>query len=120
MNGQVDDAGRALIVLKARAAEDKGPADLTAWIDTAFTGELVVPRATISALSLAQSASVLARLADGTQVVLESYSCIVEWFGVERVVEVVENDGQFALLGVGLLRDHRVEINYPSRSVFIE
>ena len=47
MNGRVDNYGRALLVLKARATEDAKPVDLTVWIDTAFTGELVIPRATI-------------------------------------------------------------------------
>ena len=66
-----------------------------------------------------QSAAVMAGLADGTQVVLETYSCVVEWFDRERIVEVVENSGQFPLLGVGLLRDRRLEIDYRSRTLSI-
>jgi clan AA aspartic protease len=87
---------------------------VTAWVDTAFTGELVIPRGTIERLGLRQSAAVMAGLADGTRVVLETYSCIVQWFGHERIVEVVGNDGQFPLLGVGMLRDRRLEIE-PDR-----
>jgi len=64
--------------------------------------------------------AVLAGLADGTQVLLESYSCVIDWMDETRVVEVIENDGQFSLLGVGLLRDRRLEIDYRSRSLVIE
>ncbi len=117
MNGRVDNYGRALLVLNARATEDAKPVDLTVWIDTAFTGELVIPRTTIEAMDMPQSAAVMAGLADGTQVVLESYSCVIDWFGDLRMVEVIENDGQFPLLGIGLLRDRKLEIDYRTRTL---
>jgi clan AA aspartic protease len=120
MNGEVDNSGRALVVVRVRASADADATQLAAWVDTAFTGDLVVPQETIEGLGLQQSAAVMAGLADGTRVVLETYSCIVEWFGRERVVEVVGNDGQFPLLGVGLLRDRRLEIDYRSRGLSIE
>jgi clan AA aspartic protease len=120
MNGEVDDSGRALISIRLRVSVDAGATVLPAWVDTAFTGELVIPRGTIQTLGLRQSAAVMAGLADGKQVVLDTYSCILDWFGQERLVEVVENDGQFPLLGVGLLRDRRLEIDYPSRTLAIK
>ncbi len=119
MNGEVDNSGRALIGLRVRPSADADATSLAAWVDTAFTGELVIPRGTIDKLGLQQSAAVMAGLADGTQVVLETYSCIVEWFGQDRKVDVVENAGQFPLLGVGLLRDRRLEIDYRSRTLSI-
>jgi len=120
VNGGVDDYGRALLVLNVRATEDAEPVELTAWIDTAFTGELVIPRATIEAMRMPQSAAVMAGLADGTQTVLESYSWILDWFGDARMVEVTENEGQFPSLGVGLLRDRRLEVDYRSRSLVLD
>ena len=120
MNGEVDESGRALIGLTVRASAGADATQLAVWIDTAFTGELVIPRATIRQLGLPQSAAVMAGLADGTQVVLETYSCVLEWFGQERLVEVVENDGLFPLLGVGLLRDRRLEIDYRSGTLVLE
>ncbi|MFZ1932329.1 MAG: hypothetical protein WCB27_00780 [Thermoguttaceae bacterium] len=74
----------------------------------------------VGKLGLRQSAAITARLADGTQVVLETYSCVVDWFGGQRTVEVVENDGQVPLLGVGLLQGRRLEIDYRSQTVLIE
>jgi clan AA aspartic protease len=120
VNGDVDKSGRALVLLLVRASADADATQLAVWVDTAFTGELVIARETIERLGLRQSAAVTAGLADGTQVVLETYSCVVEWFGGQRIVEVVENDGQVPLLGVGLLRDRRLEIDYRSRTVLIE
>ncbi len=120
MNGEVDSSARALIVLRVRSSQNAEAAPLIAWVDTAFTGELVIPQRTVETLGLQRSAAVTAGLADGTRVVLETYSCVVEWFGRERIVEVVGNDGQFPLLGVGLLHDRRLEIDYRSRTLSIE
>jgi len=120
MNGEVDNSGRALIALRVRPLVDADAIQLAAWVDTAFTGDLVIPRETLEKLGLQQSAAVVAGLADGTQVVLETYSCVVEWFGQERIVEVVENTGQYPLLGVGLLWDRWLEIDYRSRTLCIQ
>lgn len=62
----------------------------------------------------------MAGLADGTEVVLDTYGCTIQWFGEQRPVEVVANDGQFPLLGVGLMRDRRLEIDYRSGWILIE
>lgn len=120
MKGEVDQSGRALIVVRVRPSAGSKASDLTAWVDTAFTGDLVIPRATIRKLGLPQSAEVMAGLADGTQVVLETYSCRIEWFGQERIVEVVVNDGQFPLLGVGLLQHRKLTIDYQAGTLLIE
>lgn len=120
MNGEVDQAGRALIPLRVRPSKDADATDLKAWIDTAFTGEVAIPRATIEKLGLRQSAAVMAGLADGTQVVLETYGCTIEWFGQQRPVEVIQNEGGFPLLGIELLRDRRLEIDYRSATLTID
>jgi clan AA aspartic protease len=117
MNGYVDDAGRALLELRLQAATGSASTSLTVWIDTAFTGELVVPRTLIKSLGLSQSAAVMAGLADGSQVVLETFTCVLDWDGTPRIVEVIANDGQFPLLGVGLLQDRRLEVDYPKRII---
>lgn len=119
MNGEVDHADRAMIFLTIRPFHNAEAVRLAVWVDTAFTGDLVVPRKVIEELGLRQSAAVTAGLADGTQVVLETYSCVVEWFGGPKTVEVVGNDGKIPLLGIGLLRDRRLEIDYRSRTVAI-
>lgn len=108
------------MVLRVGSTSGSETIDLTVWVDTAFTGELVVPRQTVEQLGLIQSSAVAAGLADDTEVVLETFSCVIEWFGEQRMVEVVVNDGQFPLLGIGLLRDCKLEIDYRSRTVTID
>jgi predicted aspartyl protease len=64
--------------LQVRPTQAAESTELTAWVDTAFTGDLVVPRSIIDRLQLPQSSAVMAGLADGTEVVLETFSCVVE------------------------------------------
>ena len=119
MNGHVDRADRALVKLAIRSDLQTAAQSIVAWIDTAFTGELVVPRGTIAELGLRQSSFVSAGLADGKQVILGTFSCIIEWFGELRQIEVIESDGTIALLGTGLLRTNKVEIDYRLGTVVI-
>jgi clan AA aspartic protease len=119
VNGHVDRSGRALIKLRIRSTPTAESVELSCWIDTAFTGELVVPRAIIDQLELPHSSAVMAGLADGTQVVLDTFSCAIEWFDEVRLVEVVESDGEFPLIGVGLLKATKLEIDYRLRTLII-
>lgn len=88
-------------------------------MDTAFTGELVLPRSAIELLGLVQSSAISAGLADGKQVVLGTYSCVLEWFGEERNIEAIESDGKLPLLGTGLLRGRKLIIDYRKRTLSI-
>ncbi len=63
-------------------------------------------------LLLQRSGSVDAILADGSQIQLATFTCFVDWFGQQRRLEVIANDGDFPLLGVGLLLDLDLRINY--------
>jgi clan AA aspartic protease len=75
---------------------------IEAWVDTGFTGDLVVPRSIIESLGLNPSGAIDGVLADGTQTLLETYHCEIEWFGRARSLEVIANSGEMSLLGVGL------------------
>ena len=120
MNGVVDEFGRALVSLRVRANRDGEPADIPAWIDTAFNGELVMPSRMIEAAQLEQTAGIEATLADGKAVMLESFTCWMDWFGRARRVEVIANDGESVLLGIGMLIGHRLVVDYTQLTVVIE
>ena len=120
MNGTVDEFGRALVTLTIRANQDAESTNIHAWIDTAFNGELVIPRRMVEAAELEQTAGIDARLADGNAVTLESFTCILNWFGEDKAVEVIASDGEFPLLGIGLLVGHRLIVDYPELTVTIE
>lgn len=64
--------------------------------------------------------TVKAILADGSEVTLKRYVCLIDWFGEERDLEVVANEGEYPLLGVGLLLDHDLRISYRSAEITIE
>jgi len=120
MNGRVDSSGRALIAIAIKPSPKSLPTRLEAWIDTGFTGELVLPQSLVSELKLPQSGSVSAQLGDGSDVVMSTYTCRVAWLGKDHQIEVVANNGQFPLLGVGLLRDHKLTVDYASQSLVVE
>jgi clan AA aspartic protease len=112
MIGSVDTSGRALLSIELRRDAQSLPNPVEAWIDTGFTGDLVMPQTTIDHLQLQRSGSVDAILADGSQIQLATFTCFVDWFGQRRRLEVIANDGDFPLLGVGLLLELDLRINY--------
>lgn len=119
MNGRVDSSGRALIAVTVRPTATATSCEIQAWIDTAFNGDLVLPQQQIEELDLPQSGTVKAILADGSEVVLNRYSCEIEWFEGQRDLEVVANEGEYPLLGVGLLLEHDLRISYRSGKISI-
>ena len=78
MNGHVDRAARALVRIHLTSAATATTMDIEVWVDTGFTGELVLPQDRIAALGLQRSAVVTAELGDGSATVLEVYSCLIE------------------------------------------
>jgi clan AA aspartic protease len=120
MIGQVDASGRALVPVPVRGSEAASTLEIEAWIDTGFTGELALPQQQITSLGLPQSGTVKAILADGSEVALKTYTCLIDWFGESRRLEVVANEGQFPLLGVGLLLGRDLHISYRSGEVTIQ
>lgn len=119
MNGQVDDSGRALVGVSVQPSETKTGQEIQAWIDTGFTGDLVLPEDLILKLGLRHSGTVKAMLADGSEVTLKTYACLINWFGEDRYLEVVGNDGEYPLLGVGLLFDHDLSVSYRTGKITI-
>lgn len=117
MNGRVDEQLRALVPIQVSATQTDETDEIIAWIDTAFNGSLVIPTARIDQLGLAQESSAEAILADGNKVELETFGCWIEWFGTRYHTQVVMNDSEYALLGTILLDGHRLEIDYPQKTV---
>jgi clan AA aspartic protease len=120
MIGHVDNSGRAIMSVPVRATHVAPISAIQAWIDTGFTGDLVLPQRTIEELALQHSVTVRAILADGSEVVLKTYSCTIDWFGEERHLEVIANDGDYPLLGIGLLRDRDLHISYRTGGITVE
>ncbi len=120
MNGHVDSHGRAIVTVSIRPSDVAAVHDIQAWIDTGFNGDLVLPQQQIDDLALRPSGTLKAILANGSEVALRRYTCLIDWFGEERDLEVVANDGEYPLLGVGLLVDRDLHISYRSGSITID
>lgn len=79
--------------------------DVSAVVDTEFTGELTLPMALVIELRLGFEADVEAALADSTIVHAEEYAGIVEWIGIDRPVTIVAGEAD-VLLGMLLMNGH--------------
>jgi clan AA aspartic protease len=114
MKGIVDQAGRAILEIQLRSYSSHPFRTITVWIDTGFTGDLVLPQKTIDELGLNPSGTVDGILADGSQTVLTTYHCEIDWFGRIRNLEVIANSGTTPLLGVGLLLAKELIVDYTN------
>jgi clan AA aspartic protease len=80
-------------------------------IDTGFSGYLTLPPDAVAVLGLPFEQSIPARLADGASVMMPTYTAVVVWDGVERVVEVLAT-GRQPLLGTALLDANDVHMEF--------
>lgn len=117
MNGVVDEKARALLEIPVSNRLYGSYTAVTAWIDTAFDGHLVMSRQLIDQLKLDSLVETEAILADGSKITLETFLCFVEWFGEKHPLQVIANDGQFPLLGTGLLDGRVLQIDYRAKTV---
>ncbi len=120
MMGHVDHDGRALITIAIRSSDFAAAREIEVWIDTGFNGDLVLPQREIDDLALAQSGTIKALLADGSEVALRRFVGLIDWFDEVRELEVIANEGEYPLLGVGLLLGHDLKVSDRTGSVLIE
>lgn len=112
MKGFVDNGGRSLLEVLLRKTPTSDSVLVKVWVDTGFTGDLVLPKRLIDEFALQRSGSVDGVLADGSEIELSTYTCAIEWFGCVRKLEVIANDGEYPLLGVGMLLGLELCIDY--------
>lgn len=120
MTGNVDENKRALLQVDVRARFKDEPTTISAWVDTAFDGHFVFSSTLIADLGLETLVETEAILADGTTVTLETFIAYLDWFGELIPVQVVENAGQFPLLGTALLEKCRLMVDYVTKSVELD
>lgn len=120
MNGLVDSNGRALLKIEIRSNEKASKSPIEVWVDTGFTGDLVLPKSLIERLGFQPSLMVNAVLADGRKSRMMTYSAWIDWFGESREIEVVAGEDRTALLGVSLLLGHRLTVDYLQMGLKLE
>ena len=108
MNGSMDGSGRALVRIRLMHPTDSSEVELDAWIDTGFTGELVLPQENLKSLGLPLGPSVMARLAG--QVGQQPAGVVPQVGGVRPIPQVRSEPSQVArdcqAEGVDLLFGH--------------
>ena len=77
----------------------------------------MLPISLIHAFGLIRTGSEVAGLGDGKKVILERFKCWIDWFGQTRKIFVLANQGQFSLLGVGLMASHQLAVDYEKNLV---
>ena len=120
MKGHVDQSGRAFLPVEIVSEKFPTGIRIDVWIDTGFTGDLVLPEPVVRHLDLPLSGSVDGILADGSQTELRTYHCELRWFGRDRHLEVIANNGEVPLLGVGLLLAKKLRVDYTNLVVSLE
>jgi clan AA aspartic protease len=120
MKGTVDESGRALLILTLMSSSGDKEVTLQAWVDTGFTGDLILPQSMVDELNLSATGVIEAVLADGSQVTLIRYTCNLPWFGEIHQLEVVANMGPMPLIGIGLLESRRLLIDYKMRTTELD
>ena len=120
MNGIVDFQGRALLSIPIRDAPDTEDTSIVVWVDTGFTGDLVLPKSQIEQLGLQQSSVIQTMMADGRKSAMESYVAWLDWLGELREVEVCASSGLNVLLGVRLLLGRRLVVDYNTMNLTLE
>ena len=120
MNGSVDSQGRALLPISLLHTPNGPATQLNVWVDTGFTGDLVLPKDQIEHLGLRACLIVQTTLADGSAATLDSFVAWIDWFGELQEVEVCASSGQNMLLGVRLMLGRRLVVDYETLELTLD
>jgi predicted aspartyl protease len=120
MNGSVDSQGRALLPIALHPTLGSPAELMKVWVDTGFTGDLVLPKVQIERLGLQACLIVPTTLADGSETEIESFVAWLDWFGELQEVEVCASSGQNTLLGVRLMLGRRLVVDYKTLNLTLE
>ncbi len=122
MFGRVDTSAReAVLPLRVLgSAGQRSSAEVSATVDTGFTGSLCLPPDLVESLSLPLVGRGVAVLADGRSVETRVHRARVVWHGQELVARVLATEGG-SLVGMALLRGSRLTVDgSPGGTVRVE
>lgn len=113
--GHVDELNRPRLIINVIGG--RGEAKLGALIDTGFDGSLCLPVSIAVQLGLDLTGVTYVELADGTVNRELTFMGGIGFDKFERKVEILLTQGEDALLGLGLLKDSRLEIDFKQRTL---
>lgn len=117
--GKVSDEGWPMVRVRVSHPTSGESLDVDAMIDTGCTNGLVLQWDQVLALGLPKTGSTRTQLADGSRTSFANYSSIVEWFGRPVEVRTFGTAGNYPLIGLRLLEDLLLTIDYPARKVLL-
>ena len=112
--GKVTDDGVPVVMLSL------GQRDWTTVIDTGFNGDLELPEALRDLLAPRFKGQFHSLLAGGQRILEDTFEVQFPFDGESVLAEATFSDSHEILLGTGLLRRHRIVIDFPAQTVRIE
>jgi predicted aspartyl protease len=114
MTGEIDETGTPIIRLSIADQE------WIATIDTGFNGDLELPEQLADVFTAEYAGESSTTLGGGVVIEEELYDIVFPFDGttVEARAAFASTDG--ILIGTGLLRDYRLEINFVTGTVLLE
>ena len=85
-------------------------------IDTGFSGTLIVGEELFDPSCGIPAGAMKAELADEHVAMYQTFKVIVKWFDESTQVRVLVGPGKLCLLGTDMLKPHRLEIDYGTRT----
>lgn len=117
LKSKLDDFGRTLVPITVFSPFTDESTNLDAWIDTGFTGFLSLRPTDVASLALPLAGDSPITLADGSQRVIASHRCRVQWFDTLRDVRALVAPTRYPLIGVHLLAYLMLSINFDSGDI---
>ena len=117
MKGYIDKYYQPKIKLKAKGL--RRTIELEAVIDTGFDGELCLPLPIAIQLGLELGGNQYVEFADGTVKHELIFAGVVILEDTEMPIDISLTNSDEALIGVGLLKNKKLEINFPEGIVWI-
>lgn len=118
MNGYVDEYFQPKLKIKAKGL--RKTIEMEAVIDTGFDAELCLPVSIAIQLGLELTGGQYFELADGSIKHELVFAGEVIFEAKEIPVEISVTNADDALIGIGLLKNKKLIINFPTRVVSIE
>jgi predicted aspartyl protease len=114
MTGEVDETGTPILRLTVAGRE------WVATIDTGFNGDLELPEELAQHFAIKYVGESSTTLAGGQVIEEKLYSLDFPFDGGTVVAEAAFAPTDGILIGTGLFRDYRLEINFVTRTVLLE
>lgn len=117
MNGYFDEYGHPRIEISVIGI--RATCSIEAVIDTGFDGDLCLPIQIAIQLGMELRDILYIELADGTIKDELVFAGAINWEGETKEVRVILTSSEDALIGIGLLAEKRLEIDFGKRSINI-